>query len=75
MAAPDDGKLTEPICFKASERLACDILRAATRDGCGLAEWVRNLVRQELYGRMVADFSGPEVSEEYHDERARERHR
>lgn len=55
MAAPDEGKLTEPICFKASERLACDILRAATRDGCGLAEWVRNLVRQELYGRMVLD--------------------
>ncbi len=55
MPAPDEGKLSEPICFKASERLACDILRAATRDGMDLSVWVRTVIRRELYGRMVLD--------------------
>lgn len=51
----DDGKLTEPICFKTSERMALDLLRAATREDRSVSDFVRSVMRRELYGRLAAD--------------------
>ena len=47
----DDGKRTEVICTKLSERMALDLLREASADDRSISEFLYLLIRRELYGR------------------------
>lgn len=49
----DDGKRTEVICTKVSERMALDILRMAALDDRSVSEYVYLALRQKLYGDIV----------------------
>lgn len=49
----DDGKRTENICFKATERVALDLNRACAAEDRKLSEYIYMLVRRELYGRSL----------------------
>lgn len=48
----DDGKRTEVICTKLSERMALALLREATKEDRSISEFVYLLIRRELYGRQ-----------------------
>jgi hypothetical protein len=48
----DDGKRTEVICTKLSERMALALLREATREDRSISEFLYLLIRKELYGRQ-----------------------
>lgn len=52
---PDDmiEKRTEVICTKVTERMALDLLRAATAEDRSISEFVYLLIRRDLYGRTV----------------------
>lgn len=47
----DDGKKTENVCAKVTERMALDLLRAATIDGISNSAYLYRLLRRDLYGR------------------------
>lgn len=51
----DDGKRTEVLCFKATERVALDIMRAAAHDDRSPSEYLYLLVRRHLYGHAARD--------------------
>lgn len=51
----DDTKRTEVVCFKATERVALDVMRAAAHDDRSPSEWLYLLVRRHLYGHVVRD--------------------
>ena len=46
----DDGKRTEVICTKLSERMALALLREATKQDRSISEFVYLLIRKELFG-------------------------
>lgn len=47
----DDGKRTEVISTKLTERMALDLLRAASSEDRTISEFVFLLIRRDLYGR------------------------
>lgn len=49
----DDGKRTELICFKVTERMALDLLRVATAQDRSVSDFIFGLVREKLYGSIV----------------------
>ena len=58
----DDGKRTEVICTKVSERMALDILRLASLDDRSVSEYVYLALRQRLYGDIVRRQSNDQQS-------------
>jgi hypothetical protein len=50
----DDGKRTEVLCTKATERVALDLLRASALDDVTPSEYIYRLLREHLYGRMIS---------------------
>lgn len=48
-----EEKRTEVICTKLPERMALDLLHAATQDDRSISEFLYLLIRRELYGRIV----------------------
>lgn len=48
----EDGKRSEVMSFRATERVALDILRAASRDDRSPGDWLYRLVRLHLYGHL-----------------------
>lgn len=46
-----DDKRGEVICTKVTERIALDLLRAATADDRSISEYLYLLIRHDLYGR------------------------
>lgn len=46
----DDGKRTEMICFKATERMALDLNRVAAVSERSMSDFLYSMVRQRLYG-------------------------
>lgn len=49
----DDGKRTELVCIKVSERMALDLLRLATSQDRSVSDFMYGAIRQRLYGEMV----------------------
>jgi len=49
----DDGKRSEIICTKVTERVALDLLRLAALDEKSVSEWLNVMIREKLYGSMV----------------------
>lgn len=49
----DDGKKTENICAKVTERMALDMLHLAAGEGLSVSAYLYRLVRAHLYGEMV----------------------
>ena len=49
----DDGKRTEQVCVKMTERLFLDLGREAAREDRSVAEFVYHVLRREMYGRIV----------------------
>ena len=49
----DDGKRTEAICFKATERMAIDLNRLAALDDRSMSDFLYQWVRSKLYGEIV----------------------
>lgn len=47
----DDGKRTEVISTKLTERMALDLLRAASSEDRTISEFLFLLIRRDLYGR------------------------
>jgi len=56
----DEGKRTEMVCTKVTERMFVDLNRAAVMDDRSLSDLLYQLIRRELYGRSVkwADVDG-----------------
>ena len=50
----DDGKRTEVVCFKATERMLLDLHREATHDERSLSDFLFLMVRRNLYGCIQA---------------------
>ena len=46
----DDAKRSETLCFKTTERVALDLLRAAAAEERSPSEYLYLLVRHHLYG-------------------------
>ena len=51
----DDGKRSEVISTKATERVALDLLRVSALDDRSPSEYVYLLIRRHLYGIVRAD--------------------
>jgi hypothetical protein len=49
----DDGKRSELICVKVTERMALDLLRMAASEDRSVSDLLYGLVRRELYGRII----------------------
>jgi hypothetical protein len=49
----DDGKRTELVCFKVTERMALDLLRLATSQDRALSDFMYGMTRTRLYGDIV----------------------
>lgn len=49
----DDGKRSEVICTKVTERVALDLLRLATLDDRSVSEYINLMIREKLYGAIV----------------------
>lgn len=49
----DDGKRTEVICVKVTERMALDLLRLSTSQERSISDFLYGVLRQRLYGDMV----------------------
>jgi hypothetical protein len=47
----DDGKRSELICTKVTERMALDLLHAAADDDRSVSDYLFRVVRMHLYGR------------------------
>lgn len=47
----DEGKRTEVISTKLSERMALDLLHEASSEDRSVSEFIYLLIRKELYGR------------------------
>lgn len=50
----DDGKRTEVVCTKVTERVALDLLRSSALDDITPSEYMNRLLREHFYGRMVS---------------------
>lgn len=49
----DDGKRTEMVCTKVSERMALDLLRLATNSDRSISDFIHGLLYQRLYGDVI----------------------
>lgn len=49
----DDGKRTEMVCTKVTERMALDILRLASSEDRSVSDFLYLLLRKTLYGTIV----------------------
>jgi hypothetical protein len=49
----DDGKRTETLCVKVTERMALDLLRLATSQERSTSDFLYIALRQRLYGDIV----------------------
>lgn len=49
----DDGKRTETISFKVTERMALDLMRLASSDDRSLSDYLYGRTRRDLYGEVV----------------------
>ncbi len=49
----DDGKRTELICVKVTERMALDLLRLAALRERSVSDFIYGRMRQGLYGDIV----------------------
>jgi len=49
----DDGKRTELVCVKVTERMALDLLRLATSMDRSTSDFLYGAIRQRLYGDIV----------------------
>jgi hypothetical protein len=49
----DDGKRSELVCFKVTERMALDLLRLATSHDRSISDFMYLDTRRKLYGDMV----------------------
>ncbi len=49
----DDGKRSEVVCFKVTERMALDLNRLAAIDERSLSDFMYLLTRQRLYGDIA----------------------
>lgn len=49
----DDGKRTELVCFKVTERMALDLLRISTSHDRSVSDFMYLKLRGDLYGQMV----------------------
>ncbi len=49
----DDGKRTEMVCTKLTERVSIDLMRAAAIDDRSVSDFLFMVIRHELYGRSV----------------------
>ena len=54
-----DEKRTEVICTKLTERMALDLLHAATDEDRSISEFLFLLIRKELYGRTLRQADSP----------------
>jgi hypothetical protein len=50
--AADDGKRTEMVCTKVTERMALDLLRDASIDDRSVSDFIYRLLRHHLYGSV-----------------------
>jgi len=48
----DDGKRSELVCVKVTERMALDLLRDATSDDRSVSDFMYRLLRLHLYGSI-----------------------
>jgi hypothetical protein len=53
----DDGKRTETVSFKVSERTLVDLSRYCAMEDRKLSEFLNLMVRRHLYGHLKADES------------------
>lgn len=58
----DDGKRTEVISFKVTERMSHDLMRLAASDDRSLSDYLFGLVRRRLYGDVVRLQVGGQVT-------------
>lgn len=49
----DDGKRSEQVCVKVTERMYIDLGREAAMEERTVADLIFTLLRRELYGRTV----------------------
>ena len=49
----DDGKRSELVCVKVTERMALDLLRVATAQDRSTSDFLYGLIRAHLYGSIV----------------------
>lgn len=49
----DDGKRSELVCFKVTERMALDLNRLAAVDERSLSDFMFLMTRQRLYGDVA----------------------
>jgi len=49
----EEGKRTEPISFKVTERMALDLLRLSQAHDRSISDYLYGLVRRDLYGGTV----------------------
>lgn len=49
----DDGKRSEQVCVKVTERMYIDLGREAAIEDRSVAELIYTILRRELYGRSV----------------------
>lgn len=47
----DDGKRSEVVSTKLTERMALDLMHEAAREDRSVCEFIYLLIRKELYGR------------------------
>lgn len=58
----DDGKRTEVICTKLTERMALALLRQCAKQDRSISEFLYLLIRRELYGLEGAHAGADEQS-------------
>jgi hypothetical protein len=49
----DDGKRTEVVCFKVTERMALDLNRLAALEDRSISDFLYGSLRRRLYGDIV----------------------
>ena len=49
----EDGKRSELVCFKATERMALDLLRVATAEDRSVSDFMFGLLHKHLYGHVA----------------------
>ena len=49
----DDGKRSEPVSFKATERMLLDLNREACKQERSLSDYLYRVIRHHLYGAIV----------------------
>lgn len=58
----DDGKRSEQVCVKVTERMYIDLGRVAAHDERSVAEYIYKILRRELYGVSIKlQPSDPEI--------------